>query len=260
VRASCRCDLLGDDRVVDPTDAADFYPHPVAGLEECRRVAEHANARRRAGRDDVARFERDDRAGVLDELGDLQAHVGRIGVLPELRLARVRAAAGDVPATDRQLVGQGHLFAGDDDRAHRQEGIRPLRAEPLSVTHLAVVEGGFDALPVAGGDVVRDDVAGDVLHRIGGRHASRPLADDDAQFRLEVERVRAGGVDDRLAVGHDGVGELGEEQRPLRELDSLLLGVVAIVEADADDLLRQVDHPGDPTIPRAASPATSSSE
>jgi hypothetical protein len=45
------------------------------------------------------------------------------------------------------------------------------------------------------------------------------------------------GSNDRLAVGDDGVGELGEKERPLRRLAAGALGdVIAIVQADADDL------------------------
>ena len=48
-----------DDRVLDRADALDLAAHAVARLEEDRRVAEHADAGRRAGRDDVARLEGD---------------------------------------------------------------------------------------------------------------------------------------------------------------------------------------------------------
>ena len=48
-----------DDRVLDRADALDLAADPVAGLEEDRRVAEDADARRRAGRDDVAGLQGD---------------------------------------------------------------------------------------------------------------------------------------------------------------------------------------------------------
>ena len=37
-------------------------------------------------------------------------------------------------------------------------------------------------------------------------------------------------------------GELGEDQRPVRPLDRLLLDVVEVVQPDADDLLRRADR------------------
>ena len=45
-----------------------------------------------------------------------------------------------------------------------------------------------------------------------------------------------------VAVRDQRVRPLREEQRALGQRDALLLGVVAVVEADADDLLRQFDH------------------
>ena len=61
--SACRARVLGpvDDRVLDRADALDLAAHAVARLEEHRRVAEHADARRRAGGDEVARLERDGR-------------------------------------------------------------------------------------------------------------------------------------------------------------------------------------------------------
>ena len=47
-----------------------------------------------------------------------------------------------------------------------------------------------------------------------------------------------GGPDDRPPVRDDGVGELGEEHRSIGRGDALLGDVVAVVQADADDLAR----------------------
>ena len=47
---------------------------------------------------------------------------------------------------------------------------------------------------------------------------------------------------DRLAGADQRVRPLREQERPLGQLDALLLRVVAVVEADADDLLREVEH------------------
>ena len=61
-----------DDRVLDRADALDLAADPVAGLQEHRRVAEHPDARWRAGRDHVAGLEGDDRADERDEVGTSQ--------------------------------------------------------------------------------------------------------------------------------------------------------------------------------------------
>ena len=63
-----------------------------------------------------------------------------------------------------------------------------------------------------------------------------------------------------VAGGDQGVRPLGEEQRPLGQGDALLLRVVAVVEADADDFLGEVDHALETTTPSATSVATSASE
>ena len=49
-----------------------------------------------------------------------------------------------------------------------------LGAQPLAVALLAGLQGRRRALPVAGADVVDDDVAGDVVHGIGHGHATGP--------------------------------------------------------------------------------------
>ena len=92
-------------------------------------------------------------------------------------------------------------------------------------------------------DVVDDDVAGDVVHRLVLRDAAGGLADDDAQLDLEVERMAALGPDDRLAVADDRVRELREQQRPIGDVPAGALGDVRpIVEPDADDLSRSFDR------------------
>ena len=79
------------------------------------------------------------------------------------------------------------------------------------------------------------------IERVLDRRRSRARADDDAELRLVVDlRARSAGA----RIGSPGpdqrVRPLREEERPLRKVDALLLGVVAVVEADADDLLREV--------------------
>ena len=54
----------------------------------------------------------------------------------------------------------------------RQERVAALGAQPLAVALLALAKRGRDALPVARAHVVHDDVAGDMVHRLGGRDAA----------------------------------------------------------------------------------------
>ena len=187
------------------------------GSEEHRRVPEDADARRRPGGDDVARLERDRAADELDELGDAPDHVRGRAVLHQDLGAVVRAGAGDPPRPEAEGLGIRDLVGGDEDRAHRQERVGALGAQPLAVADLALGEGRRDALPVAGADVVDDHVARDVVERVRARDPSGPRADDDAELDLEVEGVGALRPDDRLAVADDRVGELREQERPGRQ-------------------------------------------
>ena len=54
-------------------------------------------------------------------------------------------------------------------------------------------------------------------------------------------------------------GHLAKSSGRSGSADALLLGVVAVVQADADDLLGTRDHPGDPTTPSRTSASTSAS-
>ena len=109
-------------------------------------------------------------------------------------------------------------------RADRQERVRALGPQPLAVALLAGRERLPCALPVAGADVVDDHVAGDVGRGILGRDPPGPPPDDDAELDLEVEGVRPLRAHDRLAVADDRVGELGEQERPLRRATATLAG------------------------------------
>ena len=75
----------------------------------------------------------------------------------------------DAPAAQAQAGGRVELVGRDEDRAHRQERVGALGAEPLAVALLALAQRLRVALPVAGADVVDDDVARDVVHRVGAR-------------------------------------------------------------------------------------------
>ena len=147
--------------------------------------------------------------------------------MPSIRQLRRRRPGGWI-----ELVG------GDEDGAHRQERVGALGAEPLAVALLALAQRRRGALPVPGTDVVDDDVAGDVVHRVGAGHATGRATDDDAQLDLEVQGVRALRPHDRVTVPDDRVRELREEQRSRRCLAAAFRGVLAVVETDADDLAR----------------------
>ena len=132
-----------------------------------------------------------------------------------IRIARagIRARARDAPRAEAELLRVGDLVGGDEDRAHRQERVGALGAQPLAVAVLALGERGRDALPVAGADVVHDDVAGDVVQRARARDPprGRPMTTPSSTSRSSA--CGALRPDDRLAVADDRVGELREQER-----------------------------------------------
>src|SRR5688500_13513378 len=94
-----------DDRVLDRADAFDLAADAVTGLEEHRRVAEDAHARRRTGCEKIPRLERDDAAHVLDGGRNVPQHVGGRPVLHQRLPAGVRARAADPPAPQTEVTG-----------------------------------------------------------------------------------------------------------------------------------------------------------
>ena len=65
-----------------------------------------------------------------------------------------------------QVVRVGHFVGGDQDRPGRREGVERLADHPLLAVLLE--------LPVAGGDIVADGVAGDVLAGASPAQMCRP--------------------------------------------------------------------------------------
>ena len=152
----------------------------------------HGDTFRRAGRDQVARFEREVRAAVADELGHGEDHVGRIRVLPGLSVTvQVSAASADhrphrpSPGTARS------------GRICRALAEQPLAGSHLQVAHAQIIGGAYPATYVEGVSL------GNVAGRLADRHAELDL----------VIELRCNIVDQRdvLPVTSERVVELGEE-------------------------------------------------
>ena len=189
----------------------------VAGLQGHRRVAVDADAGGCAGEDHVARFQREDGRGMGHELRDAEDELARARVLQRLAVE---------PLHDPQPAPVPERPDRDDGRQKRAEGVEALAPEPLAVS----------ALQVAGADVVRARVAADDRERRVHADPPRALADDDDELRFGVHVRGLGREDDRVVGPPQRVGELPEEERLARRLGALLDRVVAVVEADADDL------------------------
>jgi hypothetical protein len=99
--------------------------------------------------------------------------------------------------------------------------------EFLVVAHAAVDEAG---------------VSRDMGERIGLAHMAPGPTDDDGQFAFEIELVGNAGTHQRLAVTDEGIGEAQEHARRRRHVAPGLLGMGAVVDADADDALRVRHH------------------
>ena len=95
---------------------------------------------------------------------------------------------------------------------------------------------------LARGQVVQQRVARDVAERVVLAHVLRPLAHHERDLCLVVHLLARGRQLHLGAGGHECVAELGEEGGHLRRLHPGLLGVRAVVEADADDLVRVRDR------------------
>ena len=158
------------------------------------------------------------------------------GIVTDIRLVCERWR--DSPLTRSSIdrfVRVADLVGGDDPRADRAERVDALGQAEHARLHLL-------ALDVARGDVVEDDVAGDVVLGLLGREELAGLADDDGELELVVELVgHRLGVDDRVVGADDRVDVLEEHdprQHRVRPVDALgLLVVLAEVAGGVEELL-----------------------
>jgi hypothetical protein len=109
-------------------------------------------------------------------------------------------------------------------RRHKRRADGTERVERLPAHPLAVPE-----LEVARGDVVDAGVSPD----------GAALAHHDAELGLEVDLGADRRQENRLRCPDQRVRPLRKQQRVRRRLDGLLCRVGAVVEPDADDLLRE---------------------
>ena len=232
----------------EAADLLDFHTYEITRLKKDLRLAEDADAAGRAGDDDVAGIQRDLRADDRDQLRDAEQQVRCAAVLHLEWATGVRAGGRGSPGADRQPAAVAQLIGRDQHRAQRQERVRTLCPEPLPVALLAGAERARLTLPVAGGDVVRGGVAGDVREGVGDGDARRAPPDDHCQLGFQIQGVGSGRMADRICVRGHGVGEHREEDRPRGPLQALLADVVQVVVADTDDLARTGDRGQQPDV------------
>ncbi len=137
------------------------------------------------------------------------------------------------PRAQLQLAQVADLVERDQRRPAGRERVDRLAARPQRVLHLQV----------ARADIVERHRTGEMGERVGLADVARRAPDHERELGLVVDAVRMRrGQHDVLAAADQRVGELREPHRRLGDLLAGLFGVVAVVEPDADDLLRREDR------------------
>ena len=192
--------------------------HFVARLQEDRRLVSGADARGRSRDDHVAGLQRHHLAEIADDMRHPEDHlVGRAGLA---------AFAVDVEE-QRKVLRILHLVGGDQPGPERTEGVAALTLGPLTAA--------LD-LPFTLGDVVGEDVAGDVAKGVRLGDILRRPPDHDAELDLPVQLLRFLRDDHRAGGAGQRAGRLHEDDRLLRDRVARLSRVVAVVQPDRHDL------------------------
>ena len=137
------------------------------------------------------------------------------------------------PQTNAKLVRIGNFILGDQHRADRGKSIKRFADHPL----LAI----FFELPVASRDVVPDGITRDIVHGVFFRDFAAGFADHNDQLGFVVDPGADRRNDNFFTVTYQSLRKLAEEHRFLGDGHFAFDGVVAVVEANANDLLRIVD-------------------
>ena len=125
---------------------------------------------------------------------------------------------------------------GHDAGAERAEGIAGFAGHPLARR----------LLQIAGGDIVCQGVAEDMLVRLVERDIGGALADDDGDLRFIVVLFRAAAADHLSSVGRKGIVELGKDRGHAGGFKAApgFLDMRTVVDARAEDLGGRVHSRG----------------
>ena len=200
---------LSHQAVAEDTDAFDIHIHHVAGLEPVLFLAFQGHAAGGAGIDEVAGAELYVFGGIADYLGAGEYHVPGTAVLAQLAVHIAADGLGPV-----RVIGVGGDYAG----AAGAEAGHGLADEPLAAAHLGVSQG----------EVVAAGIAEDGGLGLLFIHVPALPAHDDDDLRLVVIAALPGRQLHRGAAGHQGIGELGEEDGKVRDLHVYTGGVGAV--------------------------------
>jgi hypothetical protein len=147
----------------------------IAVVQLDRRLPRETDSRRCAGCDQVSWIERE----AIRKTGDDLRHV-------ENQLIRTRILYDFALQTcgDRKCAGSGNLVGRHAKRTVERKCVAPLAPRPLAVVKP----------PSSRGNIVEDDLAGNVPHGIALPYAPSFLANDDGQFAFKVDRASSAGV------------------------------------------------------------------
>ena len=210
--------LWRPDDVLQHANAIDFHAHAITGLEPGRGLTHHRDARRRAGRDAVTRFERHVAGDVFDQRRNVPNQFRSRRILPEIVVD---------PATQPAVGGIGHRVTSNHPRTDRAKAIHGFGEAGHRV---ALVE-----LEIARRQIVHDGVAADVIERAITRYCTRALADDDPELDLIVELGHTVVKDHVGAVANDRIRKLEEQLGDTGRGKLHLVCVRPIIPPDADD-------------------------
>src|SRR5215207_4933399 len=163
-----RMSLEGDEALALFAEALDPERHHIPGLEEALWLHAHADARRGAGGDHVARLQDHEVRDIRDDLRHVKDHgLGRTAL---------RALAIHVEPHG-EVLRIWDLVLGDEPRAERAEGRAALALGPGAAALQLVFTLGY---------VVADAVAGDEVKCLVRPDIGGPLADHDGAFHFPV--------------------------------------------------------------------------
>ena len=221
--ATVRTALLRDAGVLERANAFDFDFAHVPRLEQHGRgLARNAHAGRGAREDQVARLEGDDLRDEREQVRHAEDEFLRARILHRLAVQA---------ELDAEVVRVEAFVRRHDHGPGRGEGVERLADGPLFF---------FAAeLPVPGTHVVAAGVAADVIEgRFVVRDVLARFPDDDHQLGLVVHLLGDLRQLDRFTLGDERIGVLREQDRLGRDRLATFDGVVAIVQADANDFGR----------------------
>ena len=184
------------------------------------RLESETDSGRGAGGNDIAGQECHELADVAHEEGDFENEICSGAVLFGFSVDLEPEA---------QSVWVGNFVCCGQPRTQRGEGVGAFAFDPLT----AALE-----LPGAFAVVVVEDIAGDMSHGIGLGDGAGGFSDHHGQLNFPVGFFRSGGNDESIVRAGEGGGGFEENNRFGGDGHAAFLCMVAVIETDADDLVR----------------------